>query len=160
MSGNFSMNSGGSRKFILSRKELHDFGHGGHGFWFQGPGIEVVNNIAAANRGGAFVYLTSSSKDLFDAVNLSDSSLAGGRAAIPVGAAPIKRFDGNTAYASQTGLEIWFHQTMLTDAPSLIEGFTSWNTPLFGIELQYSGQVTIQNPRLFGIFQRVLWIRH
>jgi hypothetical protein len=150
MSGNLAMSATGSGDFILSRKDNNDFGHGGHGFWFQGPGIAVVNNIAAATRGGAFIYLTSSSKDLFDAVNLTDPALAAGRVAVPVGTVPIKQFEGNTAYGSQSGIEIWFHQTMLTDGESVIKDFKAWNIQVFGVDLQYSGHVTIRNATLLG----------
>jgi DNA polymerase III psi subunit len=147
---NLSMQSTGSGDFLLSRRDNHDFGHGGHGFWFQGPGIEVVGNIAAANAGGAFAYITSSSKNLFDAVNLTDVSLAAGHKAIPVGAAPLRRFEDNVAYSSQKGLDIWFHQLMMTDGETVIKDFTSWNTTLYGIDLSYSGQIKIVDSKLIG----------
>ncbi len=147
---NLSMQSTGSGDFILSRRANHDFGHGGHGFWFQGPGIEVVGNIAAANAGGAFAYITSSSRNLFDAVNLSNPSLAAGHKAIPVGTVPLRRFEDNVAYSSQKGLDIWFHQLLMTDGETLIKDFTSWNTVLYGIDLSYSARIKVVDSKLIG----------
>jgi hypothetical protein len=147
---NISMQSVGSRDFLLARRANHDFGHGGHGFWFQGPGIEVVGNIAAANAGAGFAYITSSSKNLYDAVNLDNPSLAAGYAAVPVGTVPLKAFKDNIAYSSQKGLDIWFHQLQMTDGTTTVENFTSWNTKLYGVDLSYSGRINIVNSRLFG----------
>lgn len=152
MRGNLAMNMYGSGDGILSRQDNHDFGHGGHGFWFQGPGIEVVNNIAVGTREAAFAYITQSSKNLFDAVNL-DPALAGGRLAVPVGTVPLKKFDGNIAATSKTGLEIWHHMTLMPDGPTtLINNFTSWNSRYAGIDLLYTGHVTISNSKLLGDF--------
>jgi hypothetical protein len=33
-----------------------DYGHAGHGFWFQGPGVAVEDNVAAGHRSHAFVF--------------------------------------------------------------------------------------------------------
>jgi hypothetical protein len=150
MEGNLALYSTGSEDFILSRRDIHDFGHGGHGFWFQGPGVRVIDNIAANSRGGAFAYVTSSSRTMFDAINLADPALAAGKAAVPVGAVPIIQFEGNTAHTSTMGVEIWFHQTRLPSGETLIKDFTTWNISMFGVNLQYAGNVTVSNSKLIG----------
>jgi hypothetical protein len=155
MRGNLSINNSGSGDGLIQRQKIHDFGHGGHGYWFQGPGVEVVDNIAAGSRDGGFVYFTASSKNLFDAVNLADPALAGGRAAVPVGAVPLARFDGNVAAATKTGLEIWHHLTLMPDVPTPagrteINNFTSWNSRFHGIDLEYAGQTTVNDAVLIG----------
>ena len=75
---NLSINSiGASWESMQARRANHDFAYSGHGFWMQGPGVELTGNIAAGSRLSGFVYFTASSKALFDAVNLDDPSMAG-----------------------------------------------------------------------------------
>jgi DNA polymerase III psi subunit len=148
--GNLAMNSIGSSDHIESRRNIHDWGHGGHGFWLQGPGVGVLNNIAVGHADAAYVYFTNTSKTLFDAVNLSNPALAGGRAAVPVGAAPIKAFYGNVAATSKAGLEIWFHQTFMNDGQSYIDNFKAWNIRSAGIFLFYTGRTTVRSGTLVG----------
>jgi hypothetical protein len=150
MRGNLSLNSYGSGDHIQSREFIHDFGHGGHGFWLQGPGVAVIDNIAAGNGDAAFAYFTNTTKNLFDAVNLDDPSLAAGHKAVPVGTVPLKRFTGNTAMTSKTGLELWFHQTHMNDGQTLIDDFTAWNLRYTGIDLRYSARITIRDAVLVG----------
>jgi hypothetical protein len=151
MRGNLAMLAQGSdnRDHILSRRSNNDFGHGGHGYWFQGPGIRVVDNIAADTRGAGFAYFTSSSQAMYDTVNLDNQALAEGRKAIPVGVAPLKEFSGNFAYAVDTGIELWVHQTNLNEGASEIVDFTAWGVES-GIELFYSGQIAIRDSVLLG----------
>ncbi|WP_435333374.1 G8 domain-containing protein [Haloarchaeobius sp. TZWWS8] len=65
--GNFALRSEGSgdlpdsRDFDSSRDrhregDVDDFGHGGHGFWFQGPALTVEDNVAAGHRHHGFVF--------------------------------------------------------------------------------------------------------
>lgn len=150
MRGNLAMNSTGSGNHVLSRKANHDWGHGGHGYWLQGPGVELVDNIATGTHGAAFAYMTASSKTMFDTVNLVDPSIAMGRAAIPVGAVPLRPFRGNRAYASQQGLEMWFHMTNLNQGESVIEDFASWNTSGFGLQIPYVGRLTVRDSVFVG----------
>jgi hypothetical protein len=152
MRHNLAINISGDPAFsaMFSRRDIHDFGFRGHGFWFQGPGIETVDNISAGTYDAGFIYYTSSNRTMFDAVNLTDPAMAGGRDAVPVGSVPIKGFRGNTAYTATIGLGVWYHQTFMTDGPSRIEDFKAWNLTQFGIELIYSGQVTVHNATLLG----------
>ncbi len=150
MRGNLAMNAVGSGEHLLGREDDHDFGHGGHGYWFQGPGIDVTANISIGSREAAFAYLPQSSKVLFDAVNMTDPSLAAGHAAVPVGVVPLKRFDGNIAISSKSGLEIWHHMTLMPAGQTIINRFTSWNNRYAGIDLLYAGNVTVTSPKLLG----------
>jgi hypothetical protein len=150
MRSNLALGSIGSKASVNSRGSIHDFGHTGNGFWLQGPGVEVVNNVAAGHAGAGFAYFTSSSKSLFDAVNLDDPSLAAGLKAVPVGTVPLKRFAGNVSMTSRSGLEVWNHQMFMTDGESIIDNFVTWGTRNTGIELHYVGQLTIRNPLIVG----------
>ncbi|WP_276260062.1 G8 domain-containing protein [Haloglomus litoreum] len=61
---NFALRSEGSGDFLDSRAfkedgkpgKVDDFGHGGHGFWLQGPAVAVEGNVAAGHRYHAFVF--------------------------------------------------------------------------------------------------------
>jgi DNA polymerase III psi subunit len=150
MRGNLAMNVVGSGGQLFDRAELHDWGHGGHGYWLQGPGVELVDNISMGTREAAFFYFTQSTKVQFDAVNLTDPSLAGGRPFVPVGSVPLKRFEGNTAAAAKIGLEIWHHMTFMPDGVTAINDFTSWNSRISGMELHYVGRALVINPKLLG----------
>ncbi len=147
---NLSIRSEGSGDGLEDRQDIFDFGHGGHGFWLQGPGIEVVDNIAASNAEAAFIFFTASSKAEFDAANLDDPSLAGGRDSLPVGTVPLKRVDGNIAFASGSGLETWFHLTHMPDGQSYIDNTTTWNTGGQGFFNPYTGRTTIRNALVLG----------
>jgi DNA polymerase III psi subunit len=152
MTRNLALNSYGSRDDVdnEARIALHDFGHAGHGFWLQGPGVSLLGNVSAGNRGAAYIYFTASSKVLFDAVNLEDPQMAGGRIAVPVSSVPLKQFHNNVAIASGSGLEIWHNQKLMTDSKSEITNFTAWGIRGVGIDLHYSGQISIINALLLG----------
>ncbi len=149
MVGNLSIRNEGSGDGLEDRQDIFDFGHGGNGFWLQGAGVEVVNNIAASSAEAAFIFFTTSSEADFDAKNLTDPSLAGGHATVPVGVVPFKRVDGNIAFAAESGLETWFHLTHVPGGQSYIDNFTSWNTDR-GMFNPYTGHTTIRNARVLG----------
>lgn len=58
--GNLAIKGVGANKGegIESRKVKQDFGFQGDGFWFQGPAIQVENNIAVSQRHDGFVFFT------------------------------------------------------------------------------------------------------
>jgi len=146
---NLSIYNQGSGDGLEDREDIFDFGHGGHGFWLQGPGVEVVDNIATGARDSAFNFFTTSSEVKFLAENIEDATLAAGRDLVPVGTVPLRRVDGNTAFASRSGLETWFHLTHMNDGQSYIDNFTSWNTNR-GIHNPYTGRTTIRNATIIG----------
>jgi len=62
---NFALRSTGSGGLPDNRQfreddegSIDDFGHGGYGFWLQGPGVAVDDNVAAGHRHHGFVYWT------------------------------------------------------------------------------------------------------
>lgn len=147
---NLSIRSAGSGDGLEDRQDIFDFGHGGHGFWLQGPGVEVVNNIAASNAQAGIIFFTTSSEAEFSAANLDDPSLAAGRTSVPVGTVPLKRVDGNISFASGSGLETWFHLTHMNDGQSFIDNTTTWNTGGRGFFNPYTGRTTIRNATVLG----------
>jgi hypothetical protein len=153
MRRNLSINADGSREDFEARVDIHDFGIQGNGFWLQGPGVEMVGNISAGSRGVGFAIYNATSVVLFDAVNLSDPSKAGGQLAVPVGSVPLKRFDGNTAYSAPVALQVWRHMLGMTDGEGVIDNFFSWNTS-GGIDIRYSSHLTVRDSRLIGDLEK------
>jgi hypothetical protein len=103
--GNLSIGNSGSGDGLEAREDIFDFGHGGHGFWLQGPGVEVIDNIATGAHDSAFNFFTTSSEAKFKTVNMADPSLTAGRDEVPVGMVPLRAVRGNTAFGSRSGLE-------------------------------------------------------
>lgn len=198
---------------IESRKFKQDFGFQGDGFWFQGPGVDVRDNVAVSQKHDGFVYFTvgleqsytfvkrdsagnaldSAGKattdpamfvyvtqtkpavfntSMFKNVGTDDTAapdtsaysggkytaaviaaLGGDNKTVPIGNVPILRFLNNTAYASGTGFETWFHQlnnnaSMMPD--STIEGFTSFNQRGSAMFDPYTNNATVKNANLYG----------
>ena len=154
--GNIAIHSEGSSDSIRSRENIDDFGHQGHGFWFQGAGVAVTDNVAAGHSSGAFVYFTRGLRQdgvvaTFDADNLFDRTLAGGKDTIAVGDVPIREFRDNVAFSSDGGFETWFHMRDARHAGrSIVENLTTWNSDLHGAKLYYTNQLTIKNSTLLG----------
>jgi hypothetical protein len=151
--GNLSIRNSGSGDGLEDREDIFDFGHGGHGFWLQGPGVEVVDNISTGARDSAFNFFTTSSEAKFKTVNMADPSLAAGRDEVPVGMVPLRNVSGNTAFGSRSGLETWFHQTNSNAGQSYIDDFTAWNVGR-GMFNPYTGRTTIRNATLIGNVDR------
>lgn len=106
------------------RMDQGDMGFTGEGFWFQSPDVEVRNNIAAGCKGSGFFFWTAGR---FDPTSGHYTGRPLGRA-LPAGATPrqwdydgdgrpdanviadmpVKRFSGNIAYATFTGLRFRF----------------------------------------------------
>ncbi len=147
---NLAIKTIGSGETINSRRLIFDFGHTGDGFWFQGAGIEVVDNISTGADNGAFTVYTEGLREfgvraVFNAANLLDPSIANGADSVEIDEVPMRKFTGNIGYASPTGLIVRLH---LTDAPhsqsSLFEDSTFWNNDA-GIRLPYSQQIILRN---------------
>ncbi|QEG34710.1 G8 domain-containing protein [Bythopirellula goksoeyrii] len=148
--GNLAMRTYGSGEEIDSRRPIGDFGHTGDGFWFQGAGIEVIDNFASGADNAAFAYYTeglsfNGIRATYLTANLLDPSIANGAESIGIDRVPIRKFTGNTGYASEMGLLVRNH---LRSAPrtqsGLIEDSTFWNTEK-GVDLPYSEQLVLRN---------------
>lgn len=159
--GNLAVRSRGSGDDSDGRRTVQDFGHEGDGFWFQGGGIQVENNIAAGQALAGFIFFTRGleqaglGKMRFAAANLEDPSWAKGRTGVEVGQVPVRSFKGNVAFGSHTGIIVRFHLSGLKDGgprypgTSVLEESVVWNTQI-GVHVRYSAQITLRNLRLVG----------
>ena len=156
---NLAIGSQGSSDSLESRMSIFDFGHQGHGFWFQGGGVEVVDNIAADHADAAFIYYTRISPVEFNAANLSDPSIAGGRDTLKVNEVPIRLFKGNEALTSSHGLKTWFNMLSAEhDGRSVIEDFTVWGTRSHGITIPYTRQADLIDVNVINNVDNPRWI--
>ena len=155
---NFALRSAGSGTGIESRQDVQDFGHEGNGFWFQGPGVEVTDNVAAGQRRGAFVYFTRGLQQgalgttRFSSANLPDPSIANGQPTMAVGDVPVRLFRNNYAFASGDGFESWFHLLNAThSARSVVEGLRVWKGRSGrAVFTPYTRHMTLLNLRALG----------
>lgn len=157
---NFALRSAGSGELPDSRAFAHgdgpghvdDFGHGGHGFWLQGPLVAVEDNVAAGHRHHAFAFWNRPLIDrpLEDGEEIRDkrgtvpnlpllyvdgqeplkASKHVEDGAVPSGYVRIRSFRDNTAFASGGGLDVsrhmfrWPHARY--DEYGTIDGFTAY----------------------------------
>ena len=137
--GNVAIRSAGSIDDTTGRDCIQDFGHNGHGFWFQGADLEVVDNVAVGHQGAAYVFFTVGLK-----VDGKTTTMIDGRS---VESVAVRKFSGNVAYASGSGLETWFHNP---GTRTVIENFTAWGLRLTGVRNIYTHNVTLRGVRLTG----------
>lgn len=157
MRRNIAIRSEGSSDTLESRDRIQDFGHQGYGFWFQGSGVKVSDNVAAGHRHSGFLYFTRGLKHgemgttTYLAANLEDPRWAKGAATIDVGSVPIREFQNNTAYASGSGFQTFSHMLNAQHSGrSIIDDLTVWNTRGTGVFIPSTGQITLRNLHLFG----------
>jgi hypothetical protein len=112
---NIAIRAIGSGKDVDERRRLQDFGHDGDGFWLQGGGVAVEDNVASGQSGIGFIIYTQGlqqeglGKMQFAAANLQDRSIAGARSAVEVAEVAIRSFKGNLALTSGMGFMVRFH---------------------------------------------------
>ncbi len=142
--GNIAIGTSGSGEAVESRNDIGDFGHRGDGFWLQGVGVTVENNISAGNAGSAFTYFARSlGHKQFKSANLSDPSIAEGAETIDVGKMPVAGFANNVGYASGAGLEAWYLMENDTAGRySVIQNSAFWNNTI-GIRIPYAHQTIL-----------------
>jgi Ca2+-binding RTX toxin-like protein len=148
---NIAIGSVGSGESTNSRIDIQDFGHQGDGFWFQGGGVYVTDNISAGNDGNAFAYYTrglieGGVRQMFRSANLPSPEIANGSEMIDVEQVPIFEFARNTGYASSVGLATRYQ---LRDAlhplqQSTIRESLFWNNST-GIDLSYSQRIIVSD---------------
>lgn len=154
---NLSLRSSGSGVRIDDRVANQDFGHEGVGFWFQGGGLDITDNIAVGHANAGYFFATTGllerglGRGEFLTANLRDASWAK-HDTVDVRFVPLFNFSNNTVYASMRGLQFWRH--MEKRAPhqqvSVVDSFTGWDLGLLGIEFDYTKQVELRNVRLYG----------
>lgn len=159
--GNLAIRSAGSGHDVESRRSIQDFGHEGDGFWFQGGGVEIENNIAAGQAQVGFIFFTNGLEQeglgitKFAAANLADASWARGAKTVSVGQVPVRSFKGNVVFASHTGIVPRHHLSNPKDGGprypgvTLLEDSVVWNTQV-GVHIRYSHKITLRNLRLIG----------
>ena len=134
-----------------------DFGHSGHGFWLQGPGISVENNVAVGHRHAGFAFWSrgliefdlhteeqlakvssSISVPSFDAHNvIGQPELTKGVDFVRSELVQLRSFKNNVSFASALGLDISRHMNNLSRKfqglgwHSVVEDFTAWNIGTF-----------------------------
>jgi hypothetical protein len=152
--GNLAIRSTGSGEAIDSRIANQDFGHEGDGFWLQGSGVVVDNNIAIGQAHAGFVFYNEGlvvpgvGTTLFSTANLPNPSLANGQTLIDVGAVALRSFHNNLVYASTEGLHVRYSNP-LAGTSSVIDGLTVWAAES-GAEMLYSHDFSVQNSWFFS----------
>ncbi len=164
---NLAVRSVGSGEDEDQRRKLQDFGHEGDGFWFQGGGVIVEDNIATGQASSGFIFFTLGLEQdglgrmRFAVANLWDKSWGAKIAhvdqkdpdqindpnSVPVIAVPVRSFKRNTAYACGQGFTSRFLQPQA--ARSAFEDGLVWNCGL-GVHVRYTSCFDLRNLRLFG----------
>jgi hypothetical protein len=160
--GNLAVRSTGSGQDTIARNDLQDFGHEGSGFWLQGGGVAVQDNVAAGHRDAAYFFFTSGLTEEglgrrgFLVANVPEK-LRVNKVPSPKEKQPADRMTlnylpllsckGNTAFASGLGTVIRFHTPPVTE--SVVEDCTVWRTRI-GIRIVYSDNIRLKNLRLIG----------
>jgi hypothetical protein len=166
--GNLAVRSHGSDECIKSRMYIFDFGHGGHGFWMTGGGVDLRGNYAFGHHQGAFIYHTlgvreavrtvyvraKEAKNIHDHTDLPEW--------LHTDSVPLL-FSNNVAASSQQGVEVWYHNRFSPhDAYSILEDSVFWNlrqqappsirelTIDGSVLLPYSKNLILRNIRLYG----------
>jgi hypothetical protein len=155
---NLAIRSNGTGQGSDARRPLQDFGHEGDGFWFQGGGVVVEDNIAAGHSGNGFIFYTKGLDQeglgitRFSATNLHDRSLGKGKSTVDVRDVPIRSFKRNIALTSGMGFMVQFHVPgggRHSPNRSVLEDGIVWNCKS-GARVQYAHRVTFRNLRLIG----------
>jgi hypothetical protein len=164
--GNLAVRTIGSGENVIARQKLQDFAHEGDGFWFQGGGVAVEDNIAAGHNTG-FIFFTQGLEEeglgrrAFKIANLPDRSLVPSMKAVEtkyrpkdndcvsVQQVPVRSFKNNIVFASDVGIIVRFHLSPRHQGHSVLEGGAIWNTTV-GVEILYTANVTLRNIRLVG----------
>jgi hypothetical protein len=145
----------GSGAGLESRNDIQDFGHQGDGYWFQGGGVHVVDNVAAAQREQGFIFFTEGLRQpqigttRFVSANLPDRSITT-NTTLNVINTPIFEFRGNTSYGTRDGLHTQYHLLNPSHtARSTIADFSAWNVTN-GINSPYTRHTDFRNISLIN----------
>lgn len=127
--------------------DVFDIGRSGDGFWFQGRMVSSTNNIAASVNHG-FVYFHRNGNGQmndFDPAVFDYPDIFYGDTAVYPDKAPILSFQGNEAFAANTGLEVVKHGTYQGhDVWTRIDDFLAWSVRN-GVSLEYTTSYLLTN---------------
>ena len=127
--GNVSIRSHGSNVPMGRRSSVDDFGHGGHGFWFQGTGITVTDNVASGSSDTGIVFWPIGIDGLGDTVR----------------SIKVEGFDNNTIYGSDVGFLVGQHE----DVNSEFVGTTIFGVR-HGLEFFYPENLIYRDTTIIG----------
>jgi hypothetical protein len=159
---NLAVRSVGSGHDTVARNDIQDFGHEGSGFWLQGGGVAVEDNVASGQRDAAYFFFTSgliedglgrrgfllgNVPEKLRANNVKSPKEKQPADRMTLNYLPLLSCKGNTAYASGVGMVIRFHSPPATK--SLVEDCTIWRTRT-GIRILYSDNIHLRNLLLIG----------
>ena len=169
--GNLAIRGSGSGEDLSARYDLQDYGHEGNGFWFQGAGVSVTNNVAIGQAGHGFIWYT---RGLFEpdlqqndtpfdvptkflAANVPEPRIATGAERIEVYDVPITQFHDNVAYANAWGVSLTYVLFRFGldaarprhDVGNTIENLTLWNN-LRGLNTYFVANATFRNITIVG----------
>jgi hypothetical protein len=159
---NLAVRSTGSGQDTVARNDIQDFGHEGSGFWLQGGGVAVEDNVAAGHRDAAYFFFTSGLTEEglgrrgFLLANVPEklrvNNVKSPKEKQPpdrmtLNYLPLLSCKGNTAFASGLGIVIRFHSPPVTE--SVVEDCTVWRARI-GVRILYSDNIRLKNLRLIG----------
>ncbi len=161
MDGNIAIGAvGDGRGFIAhphDRYVTFDVGKQGHGFWFQGVGVVVQNNVVSGAGGAAyaiypFVYKQPDEPavTMLPASGLRNPLLAGRATTVRPDQIPFY-FVGNEGFASATGVEIGFSSPGIIGGQSLLASSTMWNVDA-GVLINYADTIHLKDDRFFRTY--------
>jgi hypothetical protein len=159
---NLAVRSAGSGQDSVARSDIQDFGHEGNGFWLQGGGVAVEDNIAAGQRDAAFFFFTSglieeglgrrgflvaNAPEAVRVNNVKSPKEKQPPERMTINFLPLRSCKGNIAFSSGLGMTVRFHSPPVTE--TLIEDCTIWRTRI-GIRIVYSDNIHLRNLRILG----------
>src|SRR5262249_49885637 len=125
-----SLGTGHEDFYDATRVPLQDWGHEGDGFWMQGNGVTVQNNVAIGQEAAGFYYFIKPYTLPVQNVVPSTGPLAG--------------FSGNLAETCNFGGFLRYETHGGT-----VDNLTVANC-MTGFKQQYCNGITIQNSHLYG----------
>ena len=166
--GNLAIHSVGSGQGDETRNDVDDFGHGGDGYWFQGGGVSVTDNVAVGQAETGFIFFTRAisqpglGKTRFVTENLrqyfSDDvvqEISQGHATVDVRIVPIVDYHHNVAYASRVGSKTKWHQLTSTHGQTThIHDLLLWGNGPITLSYEYSANIHFEDIHLIGNLER------
>jgi hypothetical protein len=143
-----------------SRQSINDFGFNGAGYWFQGPGCAITNDIATDNQVG-FDYFNLGLVEgalgtcQFWSANTANPS---GYTAMfgtlcPVDSVEVPSFSGDVVSEATLGVRIDWQMDPSMPVPqgaqTYLNNLAEWDITT-GINNGYSGRITVENCNLTG----------
>jgi len=166
--GNLAIHSVGSGQGDEARNKLDDFGHGGDGYWFQGGGVSVTDNVAVGQAETGFIFFTRAisqpglGKTRFVTENLREhfsdevvQEISQGHSTVDVRLVPIVDYHHNIAYASRVGSKTKWHQLTSTHGQTThIHDLLLWGNGPISLSYEYSANIHFKDIHLIGNLER------